>query len=1493
MSFTESVTLTANTSSFTSAMQAAETAIKAAAAAAASSASSFTSQASSMSNAAASVQRSITVYNSYGQAVKAAGSSGTALTGSLSQLSSSASSSQGAIRGMEAAVANSATTTNNANSAVKFYGTSLTTSGQASAAAGTKFNAMGQAISTNVDAAQKTSTSFGALNNVMGQTSQTTEQTATSTQKMGVNFSNAVGFMGAAIGSGVQLFETFESLERAQVGVDRAQNQLTTSQIKVTSLQNQLNKLTAEGKTGTAEYSLVQEKLAAAHEKAETAADRLQLKQNDLNVTYADFAKNIIPEVISVGATMTGALGNMGVSTAGLKEKFSALIPALTGGATGMRGFGAALASIALNPFTIALTALAAALIAYKTNFLGFRDVTNEAGVAVGNLNPVLKLGADALLAFGQTFGIAGGDIDKTSQAMHKDVDDIGKSWNLFLVILQRGVDAVGEILSNFFAPLTGALSQLAAALDPAAAAIEGFFSTISSSLDPAAAAIESALTAIDTAISNFFQQTLSAAGEIESWLDTNIVQPIIKGIQAIPAKLTTSAIDLVAVVWNALKAAGKAITDAAQWVDQMILTPIANAINTVVSIASRINKIDIVAIVWETLKSIGKPISDALAWLATNIFNPIVAAINTGLQTIGGGLGKIDLVNVIWQIIKANSKPITDAGAWINKNLIDPIVKSLEGAEKAFQGGIKGLQEWGAANDLSKQKVDSHSGSVVKQSASLNEAGGKFLFVADTVSTANGLLGENGDITNKSAQATDQLSAAQAKEANQITANLNAIKSLSDNYRVAIETSAGFSDSLTKEDLEANRTLAVYNAMGAELTKLKDANKNAGIEVDALTKLMQESAFVQELQTKGVLEQQKALLSTEQETAVMQGKLQELNSELSRGEAQWVSYQNGIAKANLEFAQNEQKIAASQGELESLNEHLRDGSASFQAYRQGIVEADIEYDKFITSSIQAGAKQLELNDRLTLAARAFGGLPGFIEPTIQNLEAFVKAGMSLTGTLKDNGEAMKQFEEIATKSWNDMTAAGQDFFKKLIDSARKGGTDMVKGFDDAMQDLPPAVWENLTAADEQALKAGALFAAAGQNAAELFSVKLQSGINQGMDFNTAVGYAKQAAIDMVQQFVDQNPAMAAEGQKFIEALTNATGTGINQVLQQFSSMPGPIGQMAQQMLQAYQSQGMNPMVAGSQTAATQSKAALTDIPTAAQTFGQIATLFQQQVEQTLPRMATNAANGVRTAINVIPGAVNAAFSRAAGDAGGYLATIMRNSQTAFAAVGNAANAVVGPINAAFSRAASVATSAFNTIRSQATSAFNAVGQAGQQAGSRVSSGMQAIQQSAQRATQQVQQLKSMIDSLRDKRVTITVYVGLTGPGVGYLQHGGILYAQHGAVIDSTTKPPFITDRQMKRGNAVIGEFGKPELVLPLSKHPGDVADKEISVKSQYAKGFGGGGGGRPSTMGGGKQEVSVKGKISNDVPINVYLDSRKIMSTVQRQLLEFSDAAI
>ena len=274
----------------------------------------------------------------------------------------------------------------------------------------------------------------------MGLTSTGAEKTAASTSKFSAALGTSVGFMGTAVGGGVQLFETFESLERAQVKVEQASTKLGTAQIKETSLQNQLNQMAANGDTTSAKYVLTQQKLEEQHNKVQVAEERLGLAQNDLNVTYADFAKNIIPEVIQVTTSMIGAWANMRGEIGGLKAGFSGFVDSLTGagsgiknfviglaeGQTGIRGFGTAMKAVLLNPFVLGLTAVAVALLAIHENAFGTRDALNTVGKTVGDMNPILALIVDSIKSFGIAIGLIPGNADDMTAALHKDVNDIG-----------------------------------------------------------------------------------------------------------------------------------------------------------------------------------------------------------------------------------------------------------------------------------------------------------------------------------------------------------------------------------------------------------------------------------------------------------------------------------------------------------------------------------------------------------------------------------------------------------------------------------------------------------------------------------------------------------------------------------------------------------------------------------------------------------------------------------------------------------------------------------------------------------------------------------------------------------------------------------------------------------------------------------------------------------------------------------------------------------
>ena len=115
----------------------------------------------------------------------------------------------------------------------------------------------------------------------------------------------------ASLGGGiVSLWQTYDSLSDAQLRVDKATNTLHTTQTKINPCRYSSNKLTADGKTGTDQYALVQEKLNIAQDKLVASQGTLQNSQEDLNITQAQFYQRIIPETISVLGSLTSVMAN-------------------------------------------------------------------------------------------------------------------------------------------------------------------------------------------------------------------------------------------------------------------------------------------------------------------------------------------------------------------------------------------------------------------------------------------------------------------------------------------------------------------------------------------------------------------------------------------------------------------------------------------------------------------------------------------------------------------------------------------------------------------------------------------------------------------------------------------------------------------------------------------------------------------------------------------------------------------------------------------------------------------------------------------------------------------------------------------------------------------------------------------------------------------------------------------------------------------------------
>ena len=121
---------------------------------------------------------------------------------------------------------------------------------------------------------------------------------------------------------------------------------------------------------------------------------------------------------------------------------------------------------------------------------------------------------------------------------------------------------------------------------------------------------------------------------------------------------------------------------------------------------------------------------------------------------------------------------------------------------------------------------------------------------------------------------------------------------------------------------------------------------------------------------------------------------------------------------------------------------------------------------------------------------------------------------------------------------------------------------------------LPPHVSATLDETERGALAFQAKFATIAEDAGTTFAQNLQANMGQG--FDQALASANQAVADMLAPFIAEHPEMAQMFQPLFDAM-NKTGPGsaqaVQEVLQTFSGMPGPVGDVARDMLSNYQTE--------------------------------------------------------------------------------------------------------------------------------------------------------------------------------------------------------------------------------------------------------------------------------------------------------------------------------
>lgn len=316
---------------------------------------------------------------------------------------------------------------------------------------------------------------------VMGATVTTVSNTTKATQGWTSVLKNNVLAIGSAVSGVIGLVAQYTQLQKTQLATQRSAVQLEAAQNKVskltTKLANDIQKYGQNSKEvaqDAADLSVAQGRLAVAQE-------RNSLNQEHLNEQIADFAVNILPNLISVGSgviqviqgfrsaqqeaaavtTITGdaiavqnaqmAISKVGAAELAVANKGLAASEIATGEAATVAGTAMRTALIRTGIGAL-LVAAGTALVAFTQNWWGFRDAVNSAGAAIGKFLPGLTPMLNLLQQVGEWMNrLFGTEIPQSADAASTAIEGVGAAGTKAAEATQKAAEEISKSWSDIF----------------------------------------------------------------------------------------------------------------------------------------------------------------------------------------------------------------------------------------------------------------------------------------------------------------------------------------------------------------------------------------------------------------------------------------------------------------------------------------------------------------------------------------------------------------------------------------------------------------------------------------------------------------------------------------------------------------------------------------------------------------------------------------------------------------------------------------------------------------------------------------------------------------------------------------------------------------------------------------------------------------------------------------------------------------------------------
>lgn len=251
---------------------------------------------------------------------------------------------------------------------------------------------------------------FGANVEAAGTKTQTFVQRMSGFQGNLLTAATSVGTFTASL---FGIDAAMDNLTRSEISLEQARVRQDRMMTTLHAQEQRLNEMRTSGNYTAAEIAVQEERINTTRQQTEVQTERVSFMQQNLNEDYAQFASQILPQVIT--ATLSGVTAMTSMVTligksdtavkllntgwSSFKSALDGLLPKMTqtnGAVTSVTGSSALLAkSLGVAGAVVGTMVLSMAL--YANNVGGARDAMNQWGVQIGQQVPALKGFLDVL----------------------------------------------------------------------------------------------------------------------------------------------------------------------------------------------------------------------------------------------------------------------------------------------------------------------------------------------------------------------------------------------------------------------------------------------------------------------------------------------------------------------------------------------------------------------------------------------------------------------------------------------------------------------------------------------------------------------------------------------------------------------------------------------------------------------------------------------------------------------------------------------------------------------------------------------------------------------------------------------------------------------------------------------------------------------------------------------------------------------------------------